>query len=604
MKAKSYHRPGGRRGGIGIAAGGLLAALVTACSNTPTNSGPTGPITFSNSACAIGSGTVSIPAAQAELIDCSNGGTTLTLAGNGASYLILPQFPTDQVSDQLVGYSLATGNLAAATASAERVATLRASTRMEAPGGASRLPPRRVMQRQMAFDGALRARARRASGAQRLSPTPSTLATGLSAAIAPSPQASTRTFHVLSSFDPNTPSWTTVTATLSYAGSNVLVYVDQAAPAGGFTSTQLEAFGQLFDQTLYGIDTLNFGPPSDVDQNGHVIMLMSPVVNADTPSSVCASQGYVAGFFDEEDFNNASDPNSNQGEIFYSIVPDPNGTVSCAHSLSDLGLAVPATFLHELQHLIDFSQHVIINHGLPESSWLDEGLSIVAEELGSLYYEQKCPPPSCRTDPTQLFPDSAEGFVQSFLYDSYQYGLLPDTASLTLHQDSDGGFSWRGGDWAMMRWLGDQLGSGVFRRLEQGPDDGVTDIVSVAGQPFPSLFGNFGLALYTDSLPGLPRGTAPLTDRFVSRNLRLLWDRLYVTYGGGADIPLPFPIQLFPVSFDTSTAVMDPGTMSYFRLDTPSGDSTVAIRFSGPGGAPLPAILHPQLSLFRLPAGQ
>lgn len=40
----------------------------------------------------------------------------------------------------------------------------------------------------------------------------------------------------------------------------------------------------------------------------------------------------------------------------------------------------------------------------------------------------------CRTNAAQLFPDSAQGFVASFLYDSYQYALLPDTASLTLRQ--------------------------------------------------------------------------------------------------------------------------------------------------------------------------
>jgi hypothetical protein len=119
---------------------------------------------------------------------------------------------------------------------------------------------------------------------------------------------------------------------------------------------------------------------------------------------------------------------------------------------------------------------VVVSGGSAGASWLDEGLSIIAEELGSTYYEKKCPPPSCRTDPAQIFPDSAEGFVQSFLYDSYQYALLPDTASVTLHDDSEDGFSWRGGAWLLMRWLGDQLGSGVYQKLEHGTAGGVADI--------------------------------------------------------------------------------------------------------------------------------
>lgn len=431
------------------------------------------------------------------------------------------------------------------------------------------------------------------------------MARSLSAALVPPPPVgSTRSFQVLSSWNLSNPTWKAVTAQLAYVGANLLLYLDQAAPANGFTPTQLQAFGQLFDATLYPIDTLNFGSPSDVDQNGRVIMLMSPVVNGDTPTSSCSTQGYIAGFFDEGDFNGASDPHSNQGEIFYSIVPDPSGTVSCAHTVVDVGDAVPAVFLHETQHLINFSQHVILNPGTPESSWLDEGLSIVSEELGSLYYEQKCPPPSCRTNPAQLFPDSAQGFVQNFLYDSYQYALLPDTASLTLHSDDQNGFSWRGGDWALLRYLGDQQGAGFYRRLELGSADGITDLETAVGQPFPSFFASFGLALYTDSLPGLPRTTAPALDRFVSRNMRQLWARLFVTSGGTSDIPFQFPIQVFPVTFDTSAAVMNPGTMTYFRLDTPATDSTVTVRFSAPSGVALSASLRPQLSLFRLPAGQ
>ena len=214
---------------------------------------------------------------------------------------------------------------------------------------------------------------------------------------------------------------------------------------------------------------------------------------------------------------------------------------------------------------------------LPPFRPLERQMSIAAEELGSLHFEQQCPPPSCRTNPDQLFPDSAQGFVQSFLYDSYQYGLLPDTASLTLNTDDTYGFSWRGGDWLLAHWLGDQYGRATFERLEQGPSDGVADIVAATGASFPALFGRFGLALYADSLPGLP---------------------------GASDIPLAFPVQLFAITSDTSTAIMNPGTMSFFRLDTPATSPTVAVRFSEPDGTPLAASLHPQLAIFRLPAGQ
>jgi len=49
---------------------------------------------------------------------------------------------------------------------------------------------------------------------------------------------------------------------------------------------------------------------------------------------------------------------------------------------------------------------------------------------------------------------------------------------------------------------------------------------------------------------------------------------------------------------------MTPGTMSFYRLDTPVSATSVTIRFAAPGGSALSAALKPQLAVFRLPAGQ
>ena len=549
--------------------------------------------------------TVQLAVAATARIDCSNGGTTVTFAGAGASYLVVPEFATDQAPFQFVSYSLASGDLNAAAASGSRVGAMLGRPLAAQAGGAGLLPPPRLGAAQFAADRLLRGRGRRLALSSAFRTYASRAARALSGAVPQAPPApgSIRSFHVLSSFGA-TSTFANVAAQLAYVGTDVLLYVDTLAPAGGFTPTQLQAFGQYFDQTLYPIDTTAFGAPTDIDQNGRVIVLMSQVVNADTPASTCASQGYVAGFFNEEDFSGSTDPNSNQGEVFYTIVPDPAGTFSCAHSVTELEGVVPATFLHELQHLISFSQHVVVNGDLPGASWLDEGLSIVAEELGSLYYEQRCPPPACRTNPDQLFPDSSQGFVQDFLFDSYQYALLPDTASLTLESDANPGVSWRGGVWLLARYLGDQMGSGLYRQLERGPADGVADIEQATSRPFPSLFADFGLALYTDSLPGLPRATAPAVDRFVTRNVKQLWARLFATAGGSAGILFADPVRLFAITSDTSAAVVYPGTVTYFRLDTPASAAAVSIRFAAPGGAAFASTLKPQLAVFRLPPGQ
>ncbi len=578
---------------------GICPALAMACSSAATPPTQPPPTSFAVNPCSV-AGTLQLNVAQAARVDCSNGGTTVTVAGNGASYLVVPEFATDQAANTPVLYSLAASD--AATASLAPAASV-----VAAPGvRMGTVPVPRPNRRQMAFDGAMLARSARlaTAGAFRRSGARAYPSFSIAASTVPA-VGSIRNFRVLSSIQNNSYQWKSVNAKLAYAGNDILLYVDTLSPAGGFSNTQLQQFGQYFDQTLYPIDTTNFGQPSDIDANGHVIMLLSPAVNGLSPSAQCATQGYIAGFFDSEDFTpTSSDPNSNQGEIFYAIVPDPNGTASCAHSVSQVEFDIPATFLHELQHLVNFSQHVVVHSGSPEQGWLDEGLSIVAEEEGAVHYEQLCPPPSCRTDPSQLFPDSAEGFVQGFLYDSYQYALLPDTASVTLHSDADNGFSWRGGDWLLVRWLGDQTNNAVFRKLEDTYATGVSNIENATGQSFPTLFADFGLSLYTDSLPGLPRTTAPATDRFVTRNVSQLWARLFSTAGPASDIPYARPLQLFTITADTASSIMSPGTTSYYRLDTPASAATVTIQFAAPGVRPLAAALQPQLAIFRLPPGQ
>src|SRR5690348_1772992 len=394
----------------------LALVAAAACTSHDAPTGPSGP-SFANSPCSV-SGTLQLAAAQTARVDCSNGGSTVALAANGASYLVVAQFAASQVPNTVVPYRLISGSTISARLSGATIAGLsRAASPFAARATATRaaLPTARRTN-QNAFDRMLRARARQlvGSGTWR----PSVQRTRLSAAIISGSVRATvvpavgsiRSFRVVA--DPFGTSFTTVSARLEYAGSDVLIYVDTLTPANGFTSSQLNAFGQLFDQTLYPIDTTAFGPPTDVDQNGHVIMLMTPVVNKLTSPTDCVKNGYIAGFFDEEDLGAPpSDPNSNNGEIFYSIVPDPTGLSSCAHTADDVGFSVPSTFMHELQHLISFSQHVVVHNGSSEYGWLDEGLSIVAEELGSLYYEQKCPGTACRTNADQIFPDSSQGFV-------------------------------------------------------------------------------------------------------------------------------------------------------------------------------------------------
>ncbi len=575
------------------------ASLVAACSSDH----PAAPV--ADKLCGTG-GVASLAVNQAATIDCTSG-SAIDLAAGGAHYLVVPQFATSLVPNKAVAYTLgvqqssapvATSEFAFVAASPAAAISAARSADGALPNGAgaaalARLLTRLPGERQMAFDGALRARARRAvaSGAWRAA----------AARVAPREAAtpvagSIRQFAVVSSFSTTNPTYATVSARLAYVGTNVLVYVDTLSPAGGFTSDQLIAFSKLFDETLYPIDIAAFGNPSDIDANQHVIMLLTPIVNSLVTKAACKTGGYVGGFFDGFDLVSSS-VNSNKGEVFYGVVPDPDSTVSCAHTVAELNEVVPATFLHELQHLISFSQHVVVNHGAAEEGWLDEGMSLVAEELGGEHYEQKYPPPTGRTDPRQLFPDSAEGYIIGELGDSYSYLLRTDTVTATLHSDADDGLAWRGSDWLLLHWLGDQQGAAIYQRLEHNTATGTANIAIAAGEPFPNLFGDFSLSLWTDSIVGQPRDAVPQRDRFTTRNLRELY-QAYFNAGGG---PRAYPVVLNTVAVgNTASGKMVPGTMAFYRVDAPAGNGSVRIKFA-PASGTFATNLHPQVSVYRLP---
>ena len=86
---------------------------------------------------------------------------------------------------------------------------------------------------------------------------------------------------------------------------------------------------------------------------------------------------------------------------------------------------MPATFVHEFQHMISFGQHVLARGGASESLWLNEGLSHIAEELAGKYFEAKFPPPSGRTDVNQLFPDSAQGYLTPNMRNAQRFLRTP-----------------------------------------------------------------------------------------------------------------------------------------------------------------------------------
>ncbi|MDQ2932549.1 MAG: hypothetical protein M3Y05_17235, partial [Gemmatimonadota bacterium] len=571
--------------------GSALLVYVAACSDSPAGPGTPGG-TCSGSTFALGP--LQGRTVSAADLPC------MTIAPDGGTYLIVPQFATADAPLTTVTFKLSAGSPAGAAAN-----VVAASKRISPVARKADLG-----QLQRSFDGILRQRERtlsagaRTSGSAGIGP----LASRVRASVAP---PATTTFKVRNSL---TGSGTTLdTANLRYSGTHLLIYVSKNAPGpangvNGFSDAQIAAFGNTFDLELYTIDVATFGAPTDIDANGHVIVLLSPLINKLTDRNVCTTQGYIAGFFDATDLLPASYPAASNGEeLFYALVPDPAATFSCAHSIAAVEQLTPSTFIHEFQHMISFGQHSIIRGGNDEDPWINEGLSHIAEELGSRYYENRFPPPSGRTDPGQAFPDSSQGFITGDLYNSYHYLLNPastdstDKASVSNWGTGDGTLVQRGGAWLFLRWLGDQQDSLVYGRLDQTSNTGVANIQAASGTPFPTLFGEFALALYTDSLPGIPRASIPAAYRFTSRNLRALYAKQSMRNPNDFQLAFPIPVSALTPS-STATEAMYPGTMDYFILNAPASGSNVVLTFAPATGPSFNSSLGAQVSVFRCPS--
>src|SRR2546425_932481 len=248
-----------------------------------------------------------------------------------------------------------------------------------------------------------------------------------------------------------------VSARVRALTSKVAIYVDTLAPAGQPDSAALDSIATTFDQRLYAIDTAAFGRESDIDSNSVVLVLMTNTVNKLVTAAQCNADGFVAGFFFGADLDPAyqNDSRSNKGEVFYAIVADPAGTLSCPHPASDLQRFVPVTFIHEFQHMISFNQHVLVRGGTGEVLWLNEGFSHYAEELGGRSYAASfdAKVSNCVSGTTEC------GFYAGDLLNAYSYMdtitrhfLLPTTGIGTLPE--------RGAAWLFVRYTVDKYSAG------------------------------------------------------------------------------------------------------------------------------------------------
>lgn len=391
----------------------------------------------------------------------------------------------------------------------------------------------------------------------------------------------------------STDSAETVTAVVEEVGQRAAIVQDTAAPeagavgSGGFSDSDFQEISATFDTLVVPTDSAYFGRPADIDNNERVYILFTPEVNNLDPEN---SDTQVGGFFVAQDLAESGDlegegtdasgtcPASNEAEVLYLRTPGANTT---ADEAKRNAFSVSA---HELQHLLNAANRVIKNSGDfddLETTWLNEGLSHLAEEVVGL---------AALGDPVRsnlTFSQTAGSDSQTFetylVNDFFNGGLFMENsprAPALVASDPQGeeSLQMRGFAWMFVRWLADHRteasaavppGSGeesLIRDLAQADGQelstGIENVEGATGGSFPELLGNFGLMVAVDDTVSEAGGEQVLP----TWNLRNMYRELAAASSTFADRFGEYPLMPVESGFTTDTADFEvkPGAGKHF----------------------------------------
>jgi hypothetical protein len=363
-----------------------------------------------------------------------------------------------------------------------------------------------------------------------------------------------------------------VTATARLVTKRAVLWVDVDA-AAAFDDSDLAFFGELFDHPIHTTNVSVFGEPSDVDGNERIFILFTPRVNALTPRQ---QSSYITGFFYGCDLlarNRCT--GSNEAEIFYSMVPDPDGRWSGVRTRSVVRAAVPPILAHEFQHMIHFAQR----GGSSDVLWLSEALAHTAEELVG--------------DALQpIDPVLARTFHTANLSRAQRYLADPAGTSL-LEQGGTGSIEMRGGGWLLLKHMRAHYGGNdLLRRLTQNPQSGVANLTQISAQPWSRLATDFNVAVWADGAPEMAGRPLAPRYRFAGFNLRAA---LLDVAGGYPLRPTTTGWRDFAVAGTIAS-----GGGDYFLMSTVTSAVPLNFVVSGARGAPFPPGSGARLSILRV----
>jgi hypothetical protein len=242
-----------------------------------------------------------------------------------------------------------------------------------------------------------------------------------------------------------------ITATLQAETAHGLLYVDNQ-DLGTISQARAASLLQSWENEIFPRVTQVFGLPQNPFNStgqGQVTLLFSRTVG----------RSGAAGYFFPADLflDSQTVPiRSNQGDIVY-VDPSPPDTF------------LKAGMAHEFQHLINFSQHFFQFLGLPEATWINEGLSMAAMDVAGYGFQ-----------------------VGSNTAHASAFMTAPGLVSLWNWQ---GNLRDYGAGWLFFRYLADRFGNQVLGRLVRTTLTGAANIEAQTSEPIGQVISENALAI-------------------------------------------------------------------------------------------------------------
>jgi hypothetical protein len=230
----------------------------------------------------------------------------------------------------------------------------------------------------------------------------------------------------------------------------------------------------------------------------------------------------VGGFFHPRDLFPTRDQDglaacqgSNFAEMFYMLVPDPSGAVNNNAFSRELVLQTSlGTIAHEFQHLINASRRLynVKTTHWNEETWLNEGLSHIAEEV--MFYRASGTAPRQNLGADQVTGNTRvraafltymdQNFRRLEQYLDENEGQSPYDASA----DDDNDLATRGAAWAFLRYVADHRAGGtdaaLWRDLVEGSVTGFANLQQALGTDPRPVVRDWTTSVFTDdAVPGV-----------------------------------------------------------------------------------------------------